>query len=119
MYRMRQGARVGDEAVTRLAHALRTAARKGDLIARLADARFVLLLYGATGTEARRLAERLRADVQGMAFKVEGEEAGVSLPASVGASTYPDDGVRADALFDLAELALQRDRADRERAVER
>jgi diguanylate cyclase (GGDEF)-like protein len=117
-YRARQGARVGDEGVTRVAQALRTAARKGDLIARLGDARFVLLLYGATGAEARRLAERLRGDVQAMTFKADGDRGGVTLAASVGASTYPDDGVRADTLFDAAELALQRDRADRERTVE-
>ena len=115
-YREAEGARTADESVAKLAQILHGAARKGDLIARLGDVRFSVLLYGATQSDAQRLAERVRERTQKTPFKGASALPAGRLTVSLGAATCPMDGARVDALFDAAELALHRDRVARERA---
>ena len=115
-YREAEGARTGDESVAKLAQILHGAARKGDLIARLGDVRFSVLLYGATQGDAERLAERVRERTQATPFKGASALPGGRLTVSLGTATCPMNGARVDSLFDAAELALHRDRLDRERA---
>ena len=115
-YREAEGARTADESVAKLAQILHGAARKGDLIARLGDVRFSVLLYGATQSDAQRLAERVRERTQKTPFKGASALPAGRLTVSLGAATCPMDGARVDALFDGAELALHRDRVARERA---
>ena len=115
-YREAEGARTADESVAKLAQILHGAARKGDLIARLGDVRFSVLLYAATQSDAQRLAERVRERTQKTPFKGASALPAGRLTVSLGAATCPMDGARVDALFDAAELALHRDRVARERA---
>ena len=115
LYREVEGARAGDEGVAKMAQILHGAARKGDLIARMGDARFVVLLYGATEGDAERLAERLRERVHATPFKGASALPGGRLTISLGIGTCPMDGSRADALFEVADLGLHRDRVARER----
>ena len=116
LYREAEGARTGDESVAKMAQILHGAARKGDLIARMGDVRFDVLLYGATEGDAERLAERVRERTQATSFKGASALPGGRLTISLGTATCPMDGARVDALFDAAELSLHRDRLDRERA---
>ena len=115
-YRDAEGALAADESVAKLAQILHGAARKGDVIARVADVRFTVLLYGATKGEAEGLAERVRERTQATSFRGASALPEGRLTVSLGTATCPMDGARVDALFDAAELALQRDRMDRERA---
>ncbi|HET6899110.1 MAG TPA: diguanylate cyclase, partial [Vicinamibacteria bacterium] len=92
--------------------------RKGDLVARMGDVRFAILLYGSTEGDAERLAERVRERTQATPFKGASALPGGRLRMSVGTATCPMDGARVDALFDAAELALNRDRVDQERGTD-
>jgi diguanylate cyclase (GGDEF)-like protein len=116
LYREAEGVHTGDESVAKMAQILHSAARKGDLIARMGDVRFAVLLYGATEGDAERLAERVRERTQATSFKGASALPGGRLTISLGTATCPMDGARSDALFDAAELSLHRDRLDRERA---
>jgi diguanylate cyclase (GGDEF)-like protein len=114
-YREAEGARSADETVAKMAQIVHGAARKGDLIARLGDVRFVVLLYGASEADAARLGERVRERTHATPFKGASALPGGRLTVGLGTATCPMDGARSDALFDAAELNLQRDRAERER----
>jgi diguanylate cyclase (GGDEF)-like protein len=117
LYREAEGARTADETVAKVAQVVHGAARKGDLISRMGDARFVVLLYGANQGDSLRLAERLRERTHATPFKGASALPGGRLTVSLGVATCPMDGTRSDALFDAAELALQRDRAQRAQAA--
>jgi diguanylate cyclase (GGDEF)-like protein len=116
LYREAEGALAGDESVAKLAQILHGAARKGDVIARVADVRFTVLLYGATKGEADGLAERVRERTQATSFRGASALPDGRLTVSLGTATCPMDGARVDALLDAAELALHRDHMDRARA---
>jgi diguanylate cyclase (GGDEF)-like protein len=116
LYRDAEGARAADESVAKMGQILHGAARKGDLIARLGDVRFCVLLYGATEGDAERLAERVRERTQATSFKGASALPGGRLTLSLGTGTCPMDGARVDSLFDAAELSLSRDRSAREQA---
>ena len=113
LYRETHGDRGADDAVAKMAQILHAAARKGDLIARMGDARFVVLLYGASQDDAARLAQRLRERVEATPFKGASVLPGGRLAVSLGAATCPVDGSRADTLFESAEVALNRERVQR------
>jgi diguanylate cyclase (GGDEF)-like protein len=114
IYREAEGAHAGDETVAKMAQILHGAARKGDLIARMADARFLVLLYGATQNDAERLSERVRERTHATPFKGASARPAGRLTISLGTATCPMDGARSDALFEAAELSLQEDRLHRE-----
>jgi len=116
LYRDGEGERAADDAVIKMAQILHGASRKGDLISRLGGARFAVLLYGASQDDARRLSERLRERALATAFKGASALPAGKLAVSLGTATCPMDGARADALLEAAELALHRERVERERA---
>jgi len=109
-YRDGEGARAADETVAKMGQVVHSVARKGDLIARLGDARFGVLLYGASHGDAERLAERVRERSQATPFKGTSALPGGRLTVSLGTATCPMDGARADALFEAVETSLQGDR---------
>jgi diguanylate cyclase (GGDEF)-like protein len=119
LYRETEGVRTGDESVAKMAQVLHGAARKGDLIARMGDIRFAVLLYGATQGDAERLSERVRERTHATPFKGASALPGGRLIVSLGTATCPMDGARADTLFDAAERALHRDRVQRARDARR
>ena len=84
------GHATGDLALRHVADLLARYARQDDTLARLGGDEFALILPGASGKQARAIAERLMAvsresplAVQGVGF--------VAVPLSIGAASYPED----------------------------
>jgi diguanylate cyclase (GGDEF)-like protein len=107
-----QGHLEGDELLRRVAARLKSVARPGDVVCRYAGDEFVLLLGGADGAEATRVAERARAAIDSLP-KVGGS---VKISASVGVATYPDDGPDGRTLLHVADQRMYEDKFQRRRS---
>jgi diguanylate cyclase (GGDEF)-like protein len=108
VYNAAHGQQEGNDALVKLADIIRSTGRRGDVIARFSGGRFAVLLYGATRDDAARFAEKVRLRVESTPFN-----GGTSQPLgrftiSGGVAMCPLDGVRADALIDVAEVNLAR-----------
>lgn len=103
----RLGRTAGDEVLRRLAGILRTAVRDEDLVARLGDDDFAVLLPGSGRGDARQVAARLRSAVERYQFFTtpEGEEP-VRVTLSLGAASYPADAENEGILMERARDAL-------------
>ncbi|MDR0673124.1 MAG: EAL domain-containing protein [Zoogloeaceae bacterium] len=102
------GRPAGDHVLTVAAQRLKNALRGDDVVARLANDEFLLLLPQLDRSEiaadiASRLLAALRAPVQ-----FEGVE--LSVTASIGIALYPEDGRELDMLTHNAETAMQKAR---------
>jgi diguanylate cyclase (GGDEF)-like protein len=95
---------VGDRALVATAAVLKEARRSSDLCCRYGGEEFVLLLDRTSGEEGLKLAERLRGQVEALAFEVDGQR--VPLTLSAGVACFPDLFVRS-----AAELILFADEA--------
>jgi len=78
----------GDHCLREVATALRGALEVGDTLGRYGGEEFVVLLPGRGGSEAREMAERLRAAVERREFRFEGH--GERLTVSIGVATRLD-----------------------------
>lgn len=58
----------GDEALLEICTAIRRGVRESDVLGRIGGEEFATLLVGATADEARRVAERIRAEVEALRF---------------------------------------------------
>ncbi|MBU1168309.1 MAG: sensor domain-containing diguanylate cyclase [Proteobacteria bacterium] len=97
---------VGDECLKEIAHAIEIQLhRSNDFLARYGGEEFCALLT-STGVEgAMQVAENIRACVEGIVFKVRGQN--VNLTISIGvASEIPDHKKNAEALLNQADSAL-------------
>jgi diguanylate cyclase (GGDEF)-like protein len=105
------GHEIGDELLRQAALRLEAAARDGDGIARLGGDEFAIVLAGIRDNDQLRSAEtRVRA-----AFSepfMLGDLA-ISIRASVGRSTWPDDGRSVTDLLSHADAAMYQDKANR------
>jgi diguanylate cyclase (GGDEF)-like protein len=103
------GEEIGDSVLKSIAGRLAAAARSTDLVARLGEDKFGLLLreLGGEAAAAGVIAERI---VRGIArpLRLDGRQPGVilHLTASVGIATFPEDGSSPEALLHSAERAL-------------
>lgn len=96
----------GDALLVEVARRLRAQVRRVDTVARLAGDEFALVLYpveGAAAVEAvgRRILRALRDPIEHRGRRLQ-------VAASLGATLFPHDGDRADALLKKADLALYR-----------
>ncbi|NQD39067.1 GGDEF domain-containing protein [Permianibacter sp. IMCC34836] len=97
----RHGHAQGDEAIKRVAHALRKHVRKPYLACRYGGEEFAVILPGASHDDARVLAERLRSTVQG-----DGAD-GYPITISIGVGSLEDcEEKSADKLFEATDFAL-------------
>lgn len=90
---------VGDEALRRVAEALRRAVDEHDSVFRVGGEEFAVLLPGRVEADARRVAERLREAVAATPFTL-------PLRVSVGLASWPADGSDRDTLLERADDAL-------------
>jgi diguanylate cyclase (GGDEF)-like protein len=100
------GHSVGDRVLQEAASRLRGSVRASDMIARLGGDEFVLLVeeYAGTNHLADIAGKVLKAFEPG--FEVHGHE--LALAASIGISTYPQDGADAQTLVSNADIAMYR-----------
>jgi diguanylate cyclase (GGDEF)-like protein/putative nucleotidyltransferase with HDIG domain len=96
------GHAAGDEALTRVAQAIRTAKRSFDSAARVGGEEFALLAPNSDEHGAYMLAERIRGDIE-RSFADRGPR---PLTSSFGIATFPLHGQSAEALLRAADQAL-------------
>jgi diguanylate cyclase (GGDEF)-like protein/putative nucleotidyltransferase with HDIG domain len=90
---------IGDEALRRVAEALRRAVRDQDSVFRVGGEEFAVLLPGLTASDAMPVAERLRTAVAAIPFAL-------PLRISIGLASWPADASDRDALLERADDAL-------------
>jgi diguanylate cyclase (GGDEF)-like protein len=102
----RHGHAAGNEALVKVAAAIRAGSRRGDVVARYGGEEFVALLYGAQRGEAAAFADQIRARIAETRF---GEAASPEqVTVSGGVATLPDDADSAACLFEAADANLYR-----------
>ena len=94
-----RGHQAGDEVLRQVAATLRDQQRAYDTAARYGGEEFGLILPGVSASDAGAIAERVRHAIA---------ENGCGITASIGAATFPQDGVTEDALVGAADEALYR-----------
>jgi diguanylate cyclase (GGDEF)-like protein len=108
------GHHVGDQLLIQFAERLAQAVRKSDLVARLGGDEFAVIVPNADESEARAVADRIRASLaepialEGMLIEVE---------AAIGIALQPDHGRHADDLLRLADVAMYVAKETREGVV--
>jgi diguanylate cyclase (GGDEF)-like protein len=97
------GRRAADGALVRAAEALRAHSRGYDLLARLRDGRFAILLPETTRDEAETVTGRMRAAIAALVVTPPGCDMPTPLAATVGLATHPWDGDTVQVLLDKAQ----------------
>ena len=98
------GHAVGDELLKVLGQRLRTTLRETDLIARLGGDEFAIVLSNlGAASDTRQIAEKLLAVIEQPVLIHERE---LHISASIGISTYPDDGQELQTLVKQADMAM-------------
>ncbi|MBI2920556.1 MAG: GGDEF domain-containing protein [Planctomycetes bacterium] len=99
------GHQVGDAVLRMVARAMKGTVRKSDVVARYGGEEFALIAPETNKEEAIRMAERLRTRI--MESKIEGPGGKpVSVTASFGVATYPNDAGDLRSLVAAADKAL-------------
>jgi diguanylate cyclase (GGDEF)-like protein len=97
---------VGDRVLREAAVRLTSAVRASDLVARLGGDEFVLLVEDyVDAVEVAEIAAKLLAGFK-RTFSIDGHE--LALSASIGISTYPEDGLDGPTLLSNADIAMYR-----------
>jgi diguanylate cyclase (GGDEF)-like protein/PAS domain S-box-containing protein len=100
------GRRIGDELLRQVSLRFREALREEDIVARLSGDEFVVGLFDIRQHfEATTVAQKLQASLL-RPFLIEGHD--LRVGASIGISVYPQDGVDAETLLRLADIAMAR-----------
>lgn len=95
---------MADQVLITIAHRLREASRRQDLLTRLGGDEFAIVLAGGERSEnLHEAAERLLKNV-GQSLSIDDQLINFSL--STGTALFPDDGKDADTLIGCAEIAL-------------
>ncbi len=103
------GHRAGDRALKAIARLLASGTRREDFVARLGGEEFVLLLPQTTLDQAAELADKLRASVRSTGFHYRGEPHVITVSGGV---TLAGDDDTAESLYERADAALYRAKAD-------
>ena len=92
----------GNDALQRVARAIREAVRTVDFPARYGGEEFAVILPQIDAPALAAIAERIRSTIEAMPALV----GGAQVTVSIGAAMYPDDGKVSDALFRAADERL-------------
>ncbi|HEV7488574.1 MAG TPA: diguanylate cyclase [Thermoanaerobaculia bacterium] len=92
----------GNDALQRVARAIREAVRVVDFPARYGGEEFAVILPQLDAPGLAAIAERIRATIEAMTAPA----GGAQVTVSIGAAMYPDDGKVSDALFRAADERL-------------
>jgi diguanylate cyclase (GGDEF)-like protein len=92
----------GNDALQRVARAIREAVRVVDFPARYGGEEFAVILPQLDAPALAAIAERIRATIEAMPAP----DNGAKVTVSIGAAMYPDDGKVSDALFHAADERL-------------
>jgi diguanylate cyclase (GGDEF)-like protein len=103
----RYGHLVGSRALRQLGRVLAGCVRQVDTLARYGGDEFTILLVDTGHEDALRVAERIRATVEGSRFQAARGES-LALSVSVGVATYPAHGRTREELLDLSDKAMYR-----------
>jgi diguanylate cyclase (GGDEF)-like protein/PAS domain S-box-containing protein len=101
------GHTIGDQVLIGLAEYLREKLREEDIVARFGGEEFIILLPASDEDRARRIANRLRTDIENNPFPT--ERGGISVTVSIGVCTHDfatDAFLSIDEIVDRADLAL-------------
>jgi diguanylate cyclase (GGDEF)-like protein len=105
-YNDTHGHQEGNKVLVKVAEMLRKTGRRGDVVARYGGEEFVTLLYGATASDAWRLAETFRGAVAAHGFGGEGGRPLEHITVSGGVATFPVDAQDDLALIKTADVRL-------------
>lgn len=105
-YNDTHGHQEGNRVLVKVAEMIRKAGRRGDVAARYGGEEFVALLYGATASDAWRLAETFRGAVAAQPLGGEAGEPPVHITVSGGVATFPLDAQDDLALIKAADARL-------------
>jgi diguanylate cyclase (GGDEF)-like protein len=92
----------GNDALQRVARAIREAVRVVDFPARYGGEEFAVILPQLDAPALAAIAERIRSTIEAMPARSDGAQ----VTVSIGAAMYPDDGSAPDALFRAADERL-------------
>lgn len=96
----------GDVALREVAAVLRRSVKREDVVARYGGEEFAMVLFNTDRTLARKVAERLRREVEEVDFPNEQVLPGGHLTVSVGVACFPEDAPDRAGLVAHADLAL-------------
>jgi diguanylate cyclase (GGDEF)-like protein len=100
------GRQAGDHLLTVVAQRLKNALREDDIVARLADDEFLLLLPQLDRSEiAANVADRL---LTALRRPMRFEDTSLSITACIGIALYPEDGKELDTLTANANMAMRK-----------
>lgn len=100
------GHMAGDEVLKKVAEALNSCIRRGDIAARYGGEEFVLLLPRCEIETADEIAERIRAAVASISLPVEGDEEARNVTISIGIASCPKHGKDHKLILEKADHAL-------------
>lgn len=107
----------GDEALMKIAKALRYAVRGKDLVGRIGGEEFAILLVSVGAREAARMADLIRRQVQAIAWKVDGPSAQVLTVSIGGAALQGRHATIADTFREADRNLYEAKRLGRNRVV--
>ncbi|MCW5824779.1 MAG: sensor domain-containing diguanylate cyclase [Cyanobacteria bacterium TGS_CYA1] len=104
------GHQIGDEAIKNIGSVLAASSRSTDITARYGGEEFCVLLPNTGAVMASELGDRLRRRINDC--RIEGQDFGFNISASIGVSCFPLHAESADALFLRADEALYKAKQD-------